>query len=78
MTGVMNIDKYGRRRTFNVTILDFRQNIVETGFWEPQGRLNFTQTDKEFESFLVKSIQEKEFIVTTRVVRNTLFLKNLK
>ncbi|XP_014473269.1 PREDICTED: glutamate receptor ionotropic, kainate 2-like [Dinoponera quadriceps] len=67
ITGAMSIDEYGRRRNFNIRILDFRQSgIVETGYWDQDG-LHFTQTEKEHESYLFKSIQEKKFLISTRV-----------
>ncbi|XP_032663311.1 glutamate receptor ionotropic, kainate 2-like [Odontomachus brunneus] len=67
ITGTMSIDEYGRRRSFNVRVLDFRQSgIVETGFWDQDG-LHFTRTEQELESYLYKSIQEKMFRISTRV-----------
>ncbi|XP_011152744.1 glutamate receptor ionotropic, kainate 2 [Harpegnathos saltator] len=67
ITGTMSIDEYGRRRNFNVRILDFRQpGIVETGFWDPDG-LHFIRTEQELESYLNKSVQEKMFRISTRL-----------
>lgn len=69
ITGVMNIDEYGRRRNFNITILDFRPDMIPIGYWDPNG-LHPIQTEKDRESYLYKSIQDKMFIISTRVVRN--------
>lgn len=71
ITGAMNIDKYGRRREFNIQILDFRsEKIITTGFWDIYGLHFDSKTEKEMESYLYKSIKEKEFIISTIVVRN--------
>jgi len=66
ITGVINIDEYGRRQDFNVTIFNFHpSDIVQMGFWEPSSGVNmFIQTEKEQEHYLYKSIEEKIFRVT--------------
>lgn len=69
ITGAMNIDEYGRRQDFNIQILDFRSEIMKTGFWDING-LHPIQTEKEMESYLYKSIQDKMFKISTREVRN--------
>ncbi|KAL6428824.1 hypothetical protein ACFW04_007993 [Cataglyphis niger] len=66
ITGVMNIDEYGRRRNFNITILDFRPDMIPIGYWDSNG-LHPIQTEKDRESYLYKSIQDKTFIISTRV-----------
>lgn len=71
ITGVMNIDEYGRRRNFNITILDFRPDMIPIGYWDFNG-LHPIQTEKDRESYLYKSIQDKTFIISTRVVRNVI------
>ncbi|KYN07195.1 Glutamate receptor, ionotropic kainate 2, partial [Cyphomyrmex costatus] len=68
ITGVMNIDEYGRRQDFNVKILNFRPSgIVQTGFWEPSTRINIIRTQKEQESYLYKSMEEKIFTISLKV-----------
>lgn len=69
ITGVMNIDEYGRRQDFNIQILDFRPDVVKTGFWDLNG-LHLVETEKEMETYLYKSIQDKIFKISTREVRN--------
>ena len=32
ITGMMNIDEYGRRRDFNIRLLDSRPDMIKTGF----------------------------------------------
>lgn len=71
ITGLMDIDEYGRRRNFNVTVLDFRQpSMAPTGFWDPENGLHLLRTEKEHESYLYKAIQDKNFRITTRLVSN--------
>lgn len=68
ITGMMNFDEYGRRRNFNLRILDFRPpNFVQTGFWDADG-LTLIRTEEELEGYLYKSIKEKNFIISTKVV----------
>ncbi|EGI59306.1 Glutamate receptor, ionotropic kainate 2 [Acromyrmex echinatior] len=65
ITGVMNIDEYGRRQDFNVKILNFRPSgIVQMGFWEPLTGVNVIRTEKEQDSYLYKSIEEKIFKIS--------------
>ncbi|XP_072764014.1 glutamate receptor ionotropic, kainate 2 [Anoplolepis gracilipes] len=66
ITGVMNIDEYGRRRDFTIQILDFRPDVIKTGFWDLKGGLQRIRTEKELESYLYKSIQDKIFKISTR------------
>ncbi|XP_011256785.2 glutamate receptor ionotropic, kainate 2 isoform X2 [Camponotus floridanus] len=67
ITGAMNIDEYGRRWDFKIQILDFRSEIIKTGFWDKNGLQFNSETEKEMESYLYKSIKEKEFIISTIV-----------
>ncbi|KAM0731072.1 Glutamate receptor ionotropic, kainate 2 [Formica fusca] len=67
ITGVINIDKYGRRRDFNITILDFRPDVTAISYWDYSG-LHPMQTEKERQSYLYKTIQEKTFLISTKVV----------
>lgn len=77
ITGIMNIDEYGRRRDFNIRILDFRPNVVQTAFWDVNG-LHLIRNEKELENYLYKSIQEKTFKISTREVRNIPLSINIK
>lgn len=66
----MNIDEYGRRQDFNVKILNFRQaDVVETGFWNFSSGFQVMRTEKELENYLYKSIQEKQFKISIKIVR---------
>lgn len=68
ITGMMDFDKYGRRRNFNLRILDFRPpKFVQTSFWDADG-LTLIRTEDELESYLYTSIKEKNFKITTRIV----------
>lgn len=69
ITGVMNIDEYGRRQDFNIKILSFRQaDIIQTGSWNSTG-FHPIQTEKEQENYLYKSMQEKQFKISIKIVR---------
>ncbi|XP_018368899.1 PREDICTED: glutamate receptor ionotropic, kainate 2-like isoform X2 [Trachymyrmex cornetzi] len=65
ITGVINIDEYGRRQDFNVKILNFRPSgIAQIGFWEPLSGVNVQPTEKEQDSYLYKSMEEKIFRIS--------------
>ncbi|KAG7201434.1 hypothetical protein KM043_004194 [Ampulex compressa] len=66
VTGVMSIDEYGRRQTFNLRIMDVREEATQTGYWDLDG-LHFITNDKERDRYLYKSIEQKKFKITTRL-----------
>lgn len=71
ITGMMEFDEFGRRRGFKVNIFDFRRpKPVKLASWTPETRVNLKENKEELEMYLSKSIQEKLFRITTRIVRN--------
>jgi len=74
----MSIDEYGRRRDFNIRLIDFRSpNPSQIGFWSPNsGGVQLTQTEHELESYLYKSIKDKHFKISTRIVRDLILITN--
>ncbi|XP_018339843.1 PREDICTED: glutamate receptor ionotropic, kainate 2-like isoform X1 [Trachymyrmex septentrionalis] len=73
ITGVMNIDEYGRRQDFNVKILNFQPSgTVKIGFWEPSSGVNVIRTEKEEDSYLYKSMEEKIFKIS--VIENAPYI----
>ncbi|XP_018315808.1 glutamate receptor ionotropic, kainate 2-like [Mycetomoellerius zeteki] len=67
ITGFMNIDEYGRRQDFNVKIFNFRPSgMVQTGFWERLSGVNILRTQKEQDSYLYKSMEEKTFTISVK------------
>jgi len=73
ITGVMDIDECGHRQDFNVKILSFRQSgMVQTGFWNLSG-VQLIRTQTELESYLYKSITEKTFTISLKIVCILLF-----
>lgn len=72
ITGVMNIDEYGRRQNFNIKILNFQQSTsVVQGFWNSSG-VQLKTTRKELESYLTESIHKKFFKISIKEVRITI------
>lgn len=43
---------------------------VEIGYWDPEG-LHAADNEKERESYLYKSIEQKKFKISTKLVSNT-------
>ncbi|XP_011879931.1 PREDICTED: glutamate receptor ionotropic, kainate 2-like [Vollenhovia emeryi] len=67
ITGVMNIDEYGRRQDFNLKILTFRQyDIIQSGFWDSDG-VHLMRTEKELESYLFQTMKGRQFLISTKV-----------
>lgn len=70
---MMDFDEFGRRRGFTIKIFDFRRpKPVELGSWSPETKVSLKENKEELEIYLTKSIQEKLFIITTRIVRNVI------
>jgi len=70
----MYIDEYGRRRDFNVTILNFRQSsMIQTGYWDTFNGIHVKQIKKEKDIYIYRRfIEEKIFKISVHKVRNTI------
>ncbi|XP_076667724.1 glutamate receptor ionotropic, kainate 2 isoform X2 [Andrena cerasifolii] len=67
ITGPMAIDENGRRQYFNVRIMDVRPgDSVQIGYWDPDG-IHAIGSEAERENYLYKSIEQKKFIISTKV-----------
>lgn len=67
----MAIDENGRRQYFNVRIMDVRPgDSVQIGYWDPDG-IHAIGSEAERENYLYKSIEQKKFIISTKVVRTS-------
>lgn len=72
ITGPITIDENGRRQFFKLKIIDVRPDEnVEIGYWDPKG-LHTADNEKERESYLYKSIEQKKFKISTKLVSNLL------
>ena len=76
ITGIMYIDEYGRRRDFNVKILNFRQSnkdIQILGYWATFKGLHISHIRKKEDIYLYKRfMEEKIFKISVREVRSTI------
>ncbi|XP_012061138.1 PREDICTED: glutamate receptor ionotropic, kainate 2-like [Atta cephalotes] len=70
ITGIMYIDEYGRRRDFNVKILNFRQSnkdIQILGYWDTFKGLHISHIRKKEDIYLYKRfMEEKIFKISVR------------
>ncbi|XP_018345205.1 PREDICTED: glutamate receptor ionotropic, kainate 2-like [Trachymyrmex septentrionalis] len=67
ITGIMNIDEYGRRQHFNVKILNFQQSgVIQTGYWDFNG-IHTTQIKEEKDIYLERFMEEKIFKISVYV-----------
>ncbi|XP_018368900.1 PREDICTED: glutamate receptor ionotropic, kainate 2-like [Trachymyrmex cornetzi] len=59
ITGIMYIDEYGRRRDFNVKILNFRQlGMIQTGYWNTFNGVK--QIKKEEDIYIYRRFMEEK------------------
>ena len=69
MTGHIQIDSSGRRSHFNLDVVEyFMGQFKKVGWWETGRGVNRTQSEKEKEEEIQKSLQFKTFIVASRIV----------
>ncbi|KAG6795357.1 glutamate receptor ionotropic, kainate 2 isoform X1 [Apis mellifera caucasica] len=67
ITGPITIDENGQRQFFKLKIIDVRPDeSVEIGYWDPDG-LHTADNEKERESYLYKSIEQKKFKISTKL-----------
>ncbi|XP_016918905.1 glutamate receptor ionotropic, kainate 2-like isoform X2 [Apis cerana] len=67
ITGPITIDENGQRQFFKLKIIDVRPDeSVEIGYWDPEG-LHTADNEKERESYLYKSIEQKKFKISTKL-----------
>ncbi|XP_012061140.1 PREDICTED: glutamate receptor ionotropic, kainate 2-like [Atta cephalotes] len=71
ITGLIYIDEYGRRRDFNVTILNFRQSsMIQTGYWDTFNGIHVKQIKKEKDIYIYRRfIEEKIFKISVHKSR---------
>jgi hypothetical protein len=69
MTGNIRFDKFGRRSHFKLDVVEyFMGQFQKVGWWEMGHGVTRTQSDKEKEAEIQKSLQSKTFIVSSRIV----------
>lgn len=69
MTGNIRFDKFGRRSHFKLDVVEyFMGHFQKVGWWETGHGVTRTQSDKEKEAEIQKSLQSKTFIVSSRIV----------
>ncbi|XP_047363225.1 glutamate receptor ionotropic, kainate 2-like [Vespa velutina] len=67
ITGLISFDEIGRRRNFELRLLDFRGfSSIEMGYWDEKG-VHSTRSKQELESYLFKSIEQTHFRIATKV-----------
>jgi hypothetical protein len=70
MTGKIKFDKVtGHRAFFSVDITELSANgFKKIGSWDPEYGINYTRTKSEMEKEIQQSINNKTFIVASRIV----------
>jgi hypothetical protein len=69
MSGNIRFDKFGRRSHFKLDVVEyFMGEFKKIGWWETGHGVTRTQSDKEKEEEIQKTLQSKTFIVSSRIV----------
>jgi hypothetical protein len=69
LTGKIQIDSSGQRSHFKLDIVEyFTGQFKKVGWWETGRGVNRTQTEEEMEQEIQKALQNKTFIVASRIV----------
>ncbi|XP_071449244.1 glutamate receptor ionotropic, kainate 2-like isoform X2 [Hetaerina americana] len=68
LTGHIRFDVYGKRVDFPLDIIELdRDGFVKTGFWDYRSGINYTRTETEKLTIISESLQNKTFIVSSRL-----------
>lgn len=75
MTGPIKFDETGRRTDFTLQIVELgKPGFNITGSWTPRG-VNFTRTVTEMQTQIIENLQNKLFIVSSRIGAPYLYYK---
>jgi hypothetical protein len=73
MTGNIRFDKFGRRSHIKLDVVEyFMGQFKKVGWWQTGHGVTRTQSDKEKEAEIQKSLQAKTFIVSSRIVSHVI------
>ena len=72
MTGNIQIYSAGRRSHFKLDIVEYSKGYKTVGWWQTERGVKRTQTAQEKEQEIQKSIQDKTFIVASRIVSHVI------
>ncbi|KAG8225568.1 hypothetical protein J437_LFUL002085 [Ladona fulva] len=69
LTNYIQFDQDGRRKEFELDVieLDSREGFSKTGFWSPRSGVNYTRTESQKLQIITESLQNKTFIVSSRL-----------
>ncbi|XP_046399076.1 glutamate receptor ionotropic, kainate 2-like isoform X1 [Ischnura elegans] len=68
LTGYVRFDVDGRRVDFPLDIIELDRNgFVKTGLWDYRTGINYTRTEDEKLSIISESLQNKTFVVSSRL-----------
>ena len=73
MTGSIQIDSSGRRSHFKLDVVEYLTGeFKKVGWWETWRGVYRTLTEKEIQQEIQKSLQNKTFIVVSRIVSDVI------
>ncbi|XP_059486426.1 glutamate receptor ionotropic, kainate 2-like isoform X2 [Neocloeon triangulifer] len=68
LTGPVRFDNVGLRTDFTLDLIEWqRGNLVKTAAWDPQIGINHTMSDGEIRNLIIENLQNKTFIVSSRI-----------
>jgi hypothetical protein len=76
LTGSVRFDNFGLRNDFTLDLVEWqRGGLVKTGVWDPQAGINHTMSYGEILDQIMENLQNKTFIVSSRIVNNYSYIK---
>lgn len=71
LTGSVRFDNFGLRNDFTLDLVEWqRGGLVKTGVWDPHVGINHTMSYGEIYDQIIENLQNKTFIVSSRIVNN--------
>uniref|UniRef100_A0A336KHH4 CSON010578 protein n=1 Tax=Culicoides sonorensis TaxID=179676 RepID=A0A336KHH4_CULSO len=76
VTGKIGFNEYGERTLFNLEIIELGKDGFKTiGTWDPLNKVEYTRTEGDVTAQVVESLQNKTFIVSSRIGKPFLMMR---
>jgi hypothetical protein len=76
LTGSVRFDNFGLRNDFTLDLIEWQRGaLVKTGVWDPKTGINHTMSYGEILDQIMENLQNKTFIVSSRIVNNYSYIK---
>jgi hypothetical protein len=76
LTGSVRFDNFGLRNDFTLDLVEWQRGaLVKTAVWDPTVGINHTMSFEEIADQIKENLQNKTFIVSSRIVNNISYIK---